>query len=82
VLLARGVVVIELGASWLGKGLAFPGLRSETSTPRTKTCPWGLRTWGTHSPRLGGDGIVVAGMGYAVFAGRIDGAFEQNGDGR
>ena len=27
---------------------AFPGLKSETSTPRTKTCSWGPRTWGTH----------------------------------
>ena len=25
----------------------FPGLKIESSTPRTKTCPWGLRTWGT-----------------------------------
>src|SRR6266536_3173616 len=23
----------------------IPGLRSETSTPRTKTCSWGPRTW-------------------------------------
>ena len=27
--------------------LAFPGLRIEISTPRTKTCPRGPRTWGT-----------------------------------
>jgi hypothetical protein len=26
---------------------AFPGLRIEISTPRTKTCPRGPRTWGT-----------------------------------
>src|ERR1035437_8080614 len=26
----------------------IPGLRCEISTPRTKTCPWGPRTWGTH----------------------------------
>jgi rare lipoprotein A len=25
----------------------FPGLKIESSTPRTKTCPWGPRTWGT-----------------------------------
>jgi len=24
-----------------------PGLKIEISTPRTKTCPWGPRTWGT-----------------------------------
>ena len=26
---------------------AIPGLKIEISTPRTKTCPWGPRTWGT-----------------------------------
>jgi hypothetical protein len=24
----------------------FPGLKIGISTPRTKTCPWGPRTWG------------------------------------
>ena len=27
--------------------IAFPGLKIETSTPRTRTCSWGPRTWGT-----------------------------------
>jgi Cu+-exporting ATPase len=27
----------------------IPGLKIETSTPRTKTCPWESRTWGTHT---------------------------------
>src|ERR1039458_3221442 len=31
-----------------GASGGIPGLRSETFTPRTKTCPWGPRTWGTH----------------------------------
>jgi len=31
---------------------AFPGLRPETSTPWTKTCPWGPRTWGTQGLAL------------------------------
>jgi hypothetical protein len=30
---------------WIAR---FPGLKSETSTPRTKTCSWGPRTWGIH----------------------------------
>src|ERR1035437_3936379 len=25
----------------------LPGPKIRTSTPRTKTCPWGPRTWGT-----------------------------------
>src|ERR1035437_2749011 len=34
---------------WLfGVSCGIPGLRSEISTPRTKTCPWGPRIWGTH----------------------------------
>ena len=31
----------------LVKGCAIPGLRNEISTPRTKACSWGPRTWGT-----------------------------------
>jgi hypothetical protein len=29
--------------------VAFPGLKSEISTPRTKTRPRGPRTWGSQS---------------------------------
>ena len=29
-----------------GGATAFPGPRIRISTPRTKTCPWGPRTWG------------------------------------
>ena len=37
------------GDSGLGQGelTSLPDLRSETSTPRTRTCSWGPRTWGT-----------------------------------
>ncbi len=36
---------------WSVEGRTFPGLKSETSAPRTKTCSWGPRTWGSRLRR-------------------------------
>ncbi len=33
---------------------AFPSLRIETSTPQTRICLWGPRTWGTQRGGLTG----------------------------
>ena len=47
-LLARGAVVNERGVCrGRDEGLLSQVPMTRTSTPRTKTCPWGPRTWGT-----------------------------------
>ncbi len=48
--------------------MSFPGLRIETSTPRTKTCPWGPRTRGTRQRRHFGVSKTACSIPLALFA--------------
>ena len=65
---AHDVAEGEVGVGSLNrvKVLRFPGPQMRgISTPRTKTCPWGPRTWGTHH-LFGGAGEHEAGEVFRV----------------